>query len=97
MKRLMIAAAALALSATTFGASQAQDTSAPPAGGGGGVREACAADIAKVCAGVDRAGLRQCVTDNFSQLSDGCKSAIMAMRAARQSQGGDTAPPPATH
>ena len=96
MKRLIMAVAALALSATTFGASLAQTASAPPAGGG--VREACAADFAKFCAGVDRPGIRQCITDNFSQLSDGCKSAILARRAARQSQGGgDASPPTATH
>ena len=85
MKPLLIAFAVAALSVSTFGASQAQDTSAPAAtppaaGATGGVREACAADFAKVCAGVDRAGMRQCVMDNFDKLSDGCKSAIMAMR-----------------
>jgi len=93
MKPLLIAFAVVAMSASTFGASQAQDSGgAPPAGGGGNsaVRQACAADIAKVCPGVDRAGMRQCVTDNFSKLSDACQSAIMAM----QSGGGGSPPPP---
>jgi hypothetical protein len=59
MKPLLIAFAVVALSASTFGASQAQDSGgAPPAGGGGGVRAACAAEFAKVCPGVDRAGMR---------------------------------------
>jgi hypothetical protein len=93
MKNLIIAVAALALSASAVGVSQAQDSNPPPAAGGGNssVREACAADLTKLCANVDRSAIRQCIKDNFSQLSDGCKSAIMAARAARQSSNGGEA------
>jgi hypothetical protein len=102
MNKLITAAAVLALTASTAAASWAQDAGGPPppppamSGNGGGgfaaMREACAADFAKYCANVDRSGRRQCIKDNFSQLSDGCKSAILAARAARQSSGGGDAP-----
>jgi Spy/CpxP family protein refolding chaperone len=100
MKRLVIAAAVLAMAASVAGASWAQDNPPPPPADGGGhgggfgkVREACAADMAKLCPNVERAGRRQCMQDNAAQLSDGCKSAIATMRAARRAgeggHGGD--------
>ncbi len=94
MKSQLIALAAAAL-LVAAGVSQAQDanpSSTPAASGGGGasgVREACAADFAKVCPNItDRPALRQCVTDHFADLSDGCKAAISAMRSQMQQSGG---------
>lgn len=104
MKPLMIAAAILALAAARTVPALAQDAPSPPdaaasppgdhpGGHRGGVRQACADDIAKLCADVDRPAVRQCMTDKFDQLSDGCKTAITAMRARHQS--GGEGPPPA--
>lgn len=50
------------------------------------VRKACAADAQKLCpnkAGPDR---RQCMIDHFADMSDGCKTAMAAMRAQMQGQ-----------
>ena len=92
MKSQLIALAAAALLAAA-GASQAQDSSAPaPASGGGGaggVRDACMADVMKLCPSVnDRDSFRQCISSHYADLSDGCKSAITAMRSQMQSGGG---------
>jgi hypothetical protein len=97
MKSQLIALAAAALLAAA-GVSQAQDanpSSSPPSGGGGsgggvaGIRSACAADVQKMCPSVaDAAGYRQCLTDNYASLSDGCKSAISAYQSSMQSSGG---------
>jgi len=91
MKSQLIALAAAALLASISGASLAQDapaTTPPAAGGNSAVRTACAADFAKVCPGItDRPALRQCVMDKFADLSDGCKTAIQAMRSQMQSSG----------
>jgi hypothetical protein len=99
MKSQLIALAAAALLASISGASLAQDapasttttttsTTTTATGGNSAVRAACAADFAKTCPGVtDRAAMRQCVMDNFSSLSDGCKTAIQAMQAQMQSSG----------
>jgi hypothetical protein len=102
MKSQLIALAAAALLASVSGASLAQDANPPASttttttsttttmasGAGAAVRAACAADFAKVCPGItDRPAMRQCVTDNFASLSDGCKSAIQAMQASMQSSG----------
>ena len=100
MKSQLIALAAAALLASVSGASLAQDANPPAStttttsttttatGPNSGVRAACAADFAKVCPGItDRAAVRQCVMDNFSSLSDGCKTAIQAMQARMQSGG----------
>jgi len=88
MKSWMIAFAALALSASSVGVSQAQVAGGAPPPGAAGVRKACAADFARLCPGVDHAGMRQCIAGKLNQLSGGCKSAIAAMRAARRSEGG---------
>ncbi len=46
-----------------------------------GMREACAADIATHCAGVEQGqATMQCVMKNRDKMSDGCKSAMAAMR-----------------
>jgi hypothetical protein len=86
MKHPILVAGALAL-----GILVAQGAAAQPQGGGGMgvVRQACAADIQKYCADVQRGGGRigQCMRSHMSDLSDGCKSALAQMRA--QHQGGD--------
>lgn len=82
MKHHLFIAGAAALSLIA-GAAVAQ-----PAGGGrAALREACAADFQKVCPDAKPGpggGLRECVRAHFSDLSDGCKSAIAQMRAQRQ-------------
>jgi hypothetical protein len=99
MKSQLIALAAAALLAAA-GVSQAQDanpSSAPASGGSSGnggaavanIRSSCAADVQKMCPSVsDAASYRQCLTDNYASLSDGCKSAIAAYQASMQSSGG---------
>ena len=98
MKSQLIALAAAALLASVSGASLAQDAN-PPApttqgssgGGGGGasaVRDACMADVMKACPDVhDRDSFRACLTNHYSDMSDGCKSAVNAMRSSMQSSG----------
>ncbi len=94
MKSQLIALAAAALLASVSGASLAQDANPPagqPASGGSsaateGVRTSCTPDVKKLCpSAADAASFRQCLVDNFANLSDGCKSAI----AAYQSAGGN--------
>ena len=45
------------------------------------LREACAADVKKLCPGVEPGGGRiaQCIQSKVDQLSDGCKKAIADM------------------
>jgi hypothetical protein len=54
--------------------------------GRGGPLEACRADVDKLCAAAEKApGWRgKCLRDNTDKLSDGCKSAMAAMREQRQ-------------
>ena len=56
------------------------------ADGPGSVREACRADVATLCAGIQPGGgrIRACLKENRDRLSQGCKSAIAAMIQARQ-------------
>lgn len=77
------------------GAAAAQQGSPPP--GAAHVRQACAADIQRLCpdAQPGRGGVRMCLRDHQNELSDDCRSAIAAMRQHhRQGQDAD-APPPA--
>ncbi len=79
---VMVAAATLMM----FGAAAAQ-----PGGGQGNpamakVREACSADMQKLCPDKTGPDRRQCMQDNKDKLSDGCKSAIGAMMSAMQAQ-----------
>jgi hypothetical protein len=72
--------------------------SAAPSGRGAAVRAACKADIETLCKGVEAGGgkIRRCLRDNRDKLSEGCKSAIAAARAARQQEkaaGGQTPAP----
>jgi hypothetical protein len=56
-------------------------------GQGGGAMKACQPDRQKYCAGVEKGGGRimACMKEHAAQLSPGCKSALQAMRAERQS------------
>jgi len=49
------------------------------------VRAACAADVQKLCANVERAkgAMRSCLEAHQTQLSDGCKAARAERAAAR--------------
>ncbi|HXQ10381.1 MAG TPA: hypothetical protein VN805_05205 [Caulobacteraceae bacterium] len=62
---------------------------AQPPAGVGSVRQACAADISKLCpdAQPGNGSIRQCIAAHSDQLSDGCKSALAARAAARQAAG----------
>ena len=66
----------------------------PAPQGRGMVRQACAADIQKFCPDAKPGpggGMRECIMSHQSSLSDGCKTALAQMRAARmQAQGGGT-------
>jgi hypothetical protein len=79
MKISTILVAGLAL-AGTAGIAMAQ---APAGGGAGGGRfAACQEDMAKYCADKQGPDRRQCMQDNMSKLSDGCKAALAAGRGA---------------
>jgi hypothetical protein len=62
---------------------------APPPGNGDGkgelarVREACRADVERLCKGVEPGGgrIRECLRAHREELSDGCKAAIKEARA----------------
>jgi len=79
-------AAAMALAAVAH---------AQPAGGdgghhGGGVREACQADMQKLCPDAKMGpggGMRECIKSNFDKLSTPCQDAINKMRAEHQAAG----------
>jgi hypothetical protein len=105
MRHWLLAGAAALLLASPGGASWAQPDQPQGGDGGGGggrgaLREACQADIARLCAdsgdqGGDQSGgpggggrrhIGQCLRAHQDQLSDGCKSA-MAARAQRHHDG----------
>jgi hypothetical protein len=70
---------------------------AQPAGGGrGAVREACQADMQRLCSGVQPGGggRRQSLSQHQAELSDACRSAIMAARGHRGAQGAPPNGPP---
>jgi len=50
------------------------------------VRQACRDDVKQLCAGTQPGGgrIKQCLMDNAAKLSDGCKQALLAARAAKQ-------------
>lgn len=68
------------------------------------VREACKGDVATLCAGIQPGGgrIRECLKANRDKVSQGCKAAIAARRAAAraaqqgQSQAPATPPAPAS-
>ena len=65
--------------------------------GGGNVRVACAADVAKLCANVERTrdAVRACLQANAAQLSDGCREATAkgAERKGGKPREADARPP----
>jgi hypothetical protein len=79
---VMVAAATLMM----FGAAAAQ-----PGGGQGNpamakVRDACAADVAKLCPDKTGQERHQCMMANRDKVSDGCKAAAAEMRSMMQAQ-----------
>ncbi len=90
MRSILIMAAAATLAASAAFAQQG-----PPPGGGGGpspemralfqqVRDACAADMAKLCG--DKQGREQfmCMRQNADKASPACKDAMSKLPAPRQ-------------
>ena len=74
-RRAQTALLGAVIAAALGGIATAQD--AKPSGA---VRQACAADVRTLCAGVLPGGgrIKKCVIEKRDQLSDGCKSAITA-------------------
>jgi hypothetical protein len=89
MKRLLTACAALTVAATAF-AAQAQ----APAGQVS-VREACAADMQKLCPGVSALKMRECMRSHADEVSDGCKAAAAAHMASQAQTPAPTTSTPA--
>lgn len=65
-------------------------TAAPAFAASGGVRGACRDDVKQLCPGIQPGGgrIKQCLKDNAAKVSDGCKQALQAARAAQQGGGG---------
>ena len=88
MKRLAILSLVVAIASSAAGVSLAQGALA-----GGGLRQACGADMAKLCPDAAPGDARrQCMRTHKDQLSEACKTAIVAAMAARQA--GLSAPAP---
>lgn len=87
MKYGMLAVVALSLAAFTYGVGRAQsDTDQHPRGAK--VREACQADIQKLCADAEPGrGVFQCVRQHQDQVSDGCKAALASAHGSGQWRG----------
>jgi hypothetical protein len=84
MNSLKNACAALALTAMVFGVCEAQN-SPPGSGAGPTVREACAADAARLCGDAKDPGSRkQCMNEHRNELSEGCIKARKAAHAVNQ-------------
>jgi hypothetical protein len=93
MKQWIIAAAGFLITAAISAPTLAQsDNPAPP--GHGALRQACQADIDKLCSGVEPGGghVIQCVRQHQDQLSDGCKMALSSARANHQWRRHDASP-----
>lgn len=74
----------LLTAALVLGSAAAAFAQAPAAGGGargGAMRAACGTDIQTLCAGKQGPEIRQCMMDNQSKLSAGCKAAMAAAPA----------------
>ena len=82
MKLALIALAAVAVAAPAF--AQAPTPSPAMAAARQQVMTACAADIKTLCDGKTGREMVQCMRDNADKSSDGCKSAMQSMAAARQ-------------
>ena len=74
LRELRLAIAALLAAAIAGSASSANAQGGPSRE----LRQACGADVRSVCAGVMPGGgrIKQCMTEKFDQLSDGCKAAL---------------------
>jgi len=80
----LAAAAALVLLSAGVAAAQSGQGQGNPAMAA--VRQACAADVQKLCPDKTGPDRRQCMMDHSADLSDGCKSAMAAMREQMQAQ-----------
>ena len=76
-------------------AASALATEQPAQGTRGPVWEACKADVASLCPGIQPGGgrIKECLKTNRDKLSDGCKSAIAAARQARRDAKASSVPP----
>ena len=84
MSRIAFAFAALVLAAS---AAQAQPASTPDMKASRqSVQEACTQDVHTLCGDVQPGGgkIMRCLKDHKDQVSQGCKDAVAAMRAARK-------------
>ena len=83
MKTIGIAFALALLPMTAFAQSAGPQTAAPEAREK--VRAACAADVQKLCANIERAkgAMRACLEAHDTQVSAGCKAARAERAAAR--------------
>ena len=83
MKTIGVALALALLPMTAFAQSTEPQTAAPEAREK--MRAACAADVQKFCANVERAkgAMRSCLEANDAQLSASCKAARAERAAAR--------------
>ena len=83
LKTYGVALALAILPVTAFAQSAPTQTAAPEAREK--ARAACAADVQKFCANIDRVkgAMRSCLEAHDKQLSDGCKAARAERAAAR--------------
>lgn len=81
IRRTMLAAIVAAFAFASL--AQAQQQSAPP--NMEKVRQACGADIQRLCAGIQSGGgrLMQCMRGHQSELSPECQTALASARSAR--------------
>jgi len=75
--------ATAALLAASIAVSFARRAGAQDGAPRGALRQACMSDVQTVCAGIAPGGgrIKQCMTEKFDQLSDGCKSALKQAHA----------------
>jgi Cysteine rich repeat len=77
---------ATVLTVSSFALAQNAPPAPPPEGGGHGefakVREACRADVERLCKDVDpgHGHIRECLKAHQAELSEGCKAAIAEAR-----------------
>jgi len=83
LSTLAAAAAVMLLSAGVAAAQSGQGQGNPAMAA---VRQACAADMQKLCPDKTGPDRRQCMMDHSADLSDGCKSAMATMREQMQAQ-----------
>jgi hypothetical protein len=91
-KLFRIATFAAVVAIPSVGFAQGAPPSPPPEGGRGDfgrVREACRADVERLCKDVKpgHGEIRECLKAHEADLSDGCKAAIQEARAHHHSRG----------